>query len=147
MLTSTYIRCAHSGTSTLALRARLRRCASLHHHHHKKKNKKNDIAHTGKRTCMQAPSDSKSIALTTRPPRLLCLIPEASYVYLAENALNALLSSAWDNGVSQSVSQWVSEWVSDSRALVIRLTIKILICMAFRTAANSFFVLFDWLYF
>ena len=33
---------------------------------------------------------------------------------------HALLSSAWDNGVSEWVSQSVSEWVSDSRALVIR---------------------------
>ena len=37
--TSAYIRCAHSGMLTLALRARLRCCAALHHNH--KKNNKN----------------------------------------------------------------------------------------------------------
>ena len=77
----------------------------------KNSNEKKKIARAGKRTCTQTPSDSKSIALTTRPPRLVFLSSKASYVYLAENALNAFLSSA----------EWVSEWVSDSRALVIRL--------------------------
>ena len=35
-ITSAYICCAHSGTSTLALCACLRRCESLYHQHHKK---------------------------------------------------------------------------------------------------------------
>ena len=68
----------------------------------KKKKKKMDISpEPGFEHAHSPLSDSQSIALTTRPQRLLSQPSKASYVYLAENALNALLSSAWDNGVSQ----------------------------------------------
>ena len=109
--TSAYIRCAHSGTSTLALRARLRRCASLHHHHHKKKKIKKKKNNRPRQELNMHADLFRLIVqrLIHSATKMLWLSAKASYVYLAENALNALLSSAWDNGVSQSVSQSVSE--------------------------------------
>ena len=69
--TSAYIRCAcaHSETSTLALRAHLRRCALLHHHHHyNKKIRKKNRPCQGSNLHAKSLSDLKSKALTTWPP-------------------------------------------------------------------------------
>ena len=112
--TSAYIRCAHSGTTTLSLglACYAARCSTIIII--KKKKKKiplTGIEHARSSLQIQSPSP-----YPLGHQGCSYLIPKASYVYLAENALNALLSSAWDNWVSQSVSQWVS----DSRALVIR---------------------------
>ena len=106
--TSLYIRCAHSGTSTLLLCACLRRCATLHHHHKKKKLPVPGIE-PARRAYLhtEPPSVLKSNALSTRPRRQLCMLFKTSPFLLAENAL---LCAAWDNGVSQSVSQWQSNF-------------------------------------
>ena len=75
-------------------------------HHHKKYLKKK-IACAGNWTCTQTPSDSKSIALTTRPWGKLCQLFKASLFFLAGYAF---LFAEWDNGVSESVSEWQSSF-------------------------------------
>ena len=91
--TSFYIRCAHSGTSTLALCARQRRCASLHLQH----KEKNNCPCRESNLHAEPPSDLKSIALSTWSWGKLYELFKASPFFSAKYDLRA----AWDNGVSQ----------------------------------------------